>query len=97
MSGYATVDAPFVSIQIGGTLTPFTALPVLMVTAIWTWDFAFMLGAFEWRAAIAVALNAAVVTLLFRRELQRIEVPADCATTGRAWRAGPRLGTREAR
>jgi predicted cation transporter len=76
---YATVGVLFVNISIGGTLTPFAAPPVLMVAATWNWDFAFMLSTFGWRAAIAVAFNAAVVTLLFRRELQRIEAPAASA------------------
>jgi len=76
---YATVGVLFVNISIGGTLTPFAAPPVLMVAATWNWDFAFMLSTFGWRAAVAVAFNAAVVTLLFRRELQRIEAPAASA------------------
>jgi Na+/H+ antiporter NhaD/arsenite permease-like protein len=76
---YATVGVLFVNISIGGTLTPFAAPPVLMVAATWNWDFAFMLSTFGWRAAIAVAFNAAVVTLLFRRELQRIEAPTASA------------------
>jgi Na+/H+ antiporter NhaD/arsenite permease-like protein len=35
----------------------------------WGWDGMFMLGQFGWKAALAVAANALLVTLLFRREL----------------------------
>ena len=66
---YATLGVLFVNISIGGTLTPFAAPPVLMVTAKWQWDIGFMLAHFGWKAAIAVLINAAGATLLFRREL----------------------------
>ena len=69
---YATLGVLFVNISIGGTLTPFAAPPVIMVSAKWNWDLAFMLGTFGWKAAIAVLVNATVVTLVFRRELLRI-------------------------
>lgn len=68
---YATLGVLFVNISIGGTLTPFAAPPVLMVAAKWQWDTLFMLTTFGWKAAIAVAVNATVATLLFRRELSR--------------------------
>lgn len=66
---YAALGVLFVNVSIGGTLTPFAAPPVLMVAGTWNWDFAFMLGTFGWRAAIAVVVNAFVLTLLFRHEL----------------------------
>jgi hypothetical protein len=66
---YATLGVLFVNISIGGTLTPFAAPPVLMVAGTWGWDMAFMLGTFGWKAAIAVAVNAAAATLIFCREL----------------------------
>ena len=66
---YATVGALFVNISIGGTLTPFAAPAVLMVASKWGWDFAFMLSTFGWKTALAVTLNAALVTLAFRRQL----------------------------
>ena len=66
---YATLGVLFVNISIGGTLTPFAAPPVLMVADKWGWDFAFMLTTFGWKAAVAVCVNAAAVTFLFRREL----------------------------
>jgi hypothetical protein len=73
---YATLGVLFVNISIGGTLTPFAAPPVLMVASTWNWDFAFMLGTFGWKAAIAVAFNALAITLLFRKELAAIEIPS---------------------
>lgn len=72
---YATLGVLFVNISIGGTLTPFAAPPVLMVAATWNWDLAFMLGNFGWKAAIAVVINALVITLVFRKELSSIEIP----------------------
>ncbi len=69
---YATVGALFVNVSIGGVLTPFAAPPVLMVAAKWNWDIVFMLTNFGWKAAIAVVVNATVLTLLFRREIAGI-------------------------
>jgi hypothetical protein len=42
---------------------------VLMVAKTWEWDLPFMLQTFGWRAALAVCFNAAMVSLLMRREL----------------------------
>ncbi len=67
---YATLGVLFVNISIGGTLTHFAAPPVLMVAATWAWDTAFMFTTFGWKAALAVMVNALVVTFLFRQELQ---------------------------
>lgn len=67
---YATVGVLFVNISIGGTLTPFAAPPVLMVSAQWGWDVGFMLSHFGYKAALAVCINALLVTLIFRKELQ---------------------------
>ena len=72
---YATLGVLFVNISIGGTLTHFAAPPVLMVAATWGWDTPFMLAHFGWKAALAVAVNAIAVTLLFRRELARLPAP----------------------
>lgn len=69
---YATVAVLFVNISIGGTLTPFAAPPVLMVAGKWGWDIWFMVANFGWKAAVAVALNAAAVMLLFRNEIGHV-------------------------
>jgi hypothetical protein len=73
---YATLGVLFVNISIGGTLTPFAAPPVLMVASTWQWDLSFMLQTFGWKAAIAVIVNAVLVTLLMRRELLGLGKPA---------------------
>lgn len=66
---YATIGVLFVNVSIGGTLTSFAAPPVLMVATTWNWDMMYMLTHFGWKAAIAVAVNAVIVTLLFKSEL----------------------------
>lgn len=69
---YATLGVLFVNVSIGGVLTPFAAPPVLMVAGTWGWDVAFMLKNFGWKAAIAVFINAAAVTVLFRAYLREL-------------------------
>ncbi|MEO3692314.1 putative Na+/H+ antiporter [Roseateles paludis] len=71
---YGVVGVLFVNVSIGGTLTPFAAPPVLMVAATWGWDMAYVFGHFGWKAALAVTTNAAVLTLLFSKELRRLGV-----------------------
>lgn len=66
---YATLGVLFVNVSIGGTLTSFGAPPVLMVASTWGWDTAFMFTTFGWKAALAVCLNATLLTAVFRREL----------------------------
>ncbi len=66
---YATLGVLFVNISVGGTLTHFAAPPVLMVAAKWGWTSSFMFTTFGAKAALAVLVNALVVTYLFRREL----------------------------
>ena len=68
-SKYAALGVLFVNVSIGGTLTSYAAPPVLMVAGTWGWDSAFMLTHFGWRTALAVAINATVLTLLLRRHL----------------------------
>ncbi|HYU69487.1 MAG TPA: putative Na+/H+ antiporter [Burkholderiales bacterium] len=66
---YATLGVLFVNVSIGGTLTHFAAPPVLMVAAKWGWDTAYVFSMFGWKAAIAVLVNASLVTFVFRRQL----------------------------
>jgi hypothetical protein len=78
---YAALGVLFVNVSIGGTLTSYAAPPVLMVAGTWQWDSAFMASTFGWRAALAVVLNATVVTILLRAHLQtepaeRADAPA---------------------
>jgi hypothetical protein len=69
---YATVGTLFVNISIGGALTPFAAPPILMVASTWGWDIGHVASLFGWKAALAVAINAAVLTFAFRKELAAI-------------------------
>jgi hypothetical protein len=68
---YATLGVLFVNVSIGGTLTAFAAPPVLMVAAKWDWSSAHVFAILGWKAALAVLINAALLTALFRRELAR--------------------------
>jgi Na+/H+ antiporter NhaD/arsenite permease-like protein len=74
---YATIGTLFVNVSIGGTLTPFAAPPVLMVATTWNWDIWFMIANFGWKAAVAVIVNAGLVTLLFRHELRQLDAAVD--------------------
>ena len=75
---YATLGVLFVNVSIGGTLTPFAAPPVLMVAGKWGWDISHMLLHFGWKSALAVIINALVVTLLFRKEISaKGDLPTD--------------------
>lgn len=67
---YGALGVLFVNVSIGGTLTPFAAPPVLMVAAKWNLDIAYMLTHVGWKAAIAVFINASVLTALFAKELK---------------------------
>lgn len=67
---YGALGVLFVNVSIGGTLTSYAAPPVLMVAGTWGWDSAFMFTHFGWRAALAVFINATVVTLLLRAHLR---------------------------
>lgn len=79
---YATLGVLFVNISIGGVLTNFAAPPVLMVAAKWQWTTGFMLSTFGAKAALAVLVNALLLTLMFRRELsERAEPPVQNTET----------------
>jgi len=59
-----------VNVSIGGTLSSYAAPPFLMVAASWQWDTAHMLAGFGWKAALAMVVNASVVTFLLRSQLK---------------------------
>ncbi|UXI70379.1 putative Na+/H+ antiporter [Tahibacter amnicola] len=67
---YAVLGVLFVNVSIGGTLTSYAAPPVLMVASAWQWDTAFMARTFGWKAAVAVLINATLVTGFVRRHLR---------------------------
>ena len=78
---YATLGVLFVNISIGGTLTPYAAPPVLMVSATWDWDIHFMLTNFGWRAAIAVLVNTLILVFIFKDDLKLIKLKERNNTT----------------
>lgn len=69
---YATIGLLFVNISIGGTLTPYAAPPVLMVATPWSWDLAFMMTHFGWKAVIAMVVATAIVTARFKKDLTKV-------------------------
>lgn len=79
---YATIGALFVNVSIGGTLTPFAAPPVLMVAAKWGFDLPYMLLNIGWKAALAVFINAAVLTALHADTLRGLTVAAESPYRG---------------
>lgn len=75
---YGALGVLFVNVSIGGTLTSFAAPPVLMVASAWNWDSTFMATTFGWKAAIAVVINATVVSCMLSRYVKddRADAPA---------------------
>ncbi len=89
---YAALGALFVNVSIGGTLTPFAAPPVLMVAAKWNLDIAYMFTHVGWKAAIAVLVNAGVLTFLFAKELKGMDHATQSPYTGvPGWMVGVHL------
>jgi hypothetical protein len=74
---YGALGVLFVNVSIGGTLTSYAAPPVLMVASTWGWDSAYMFLHFGWRAAVAVLINATVITLLLRTYLAPVAATGD--------------------
>jgi hypothetical protein len=68
---YLTIGVLFVNISIGGALTSFAAPPILMVASAWGWDSAYVFQTFGMKAALAVVINATLVTLLVRKDLPK--------------------------
>ncbi len=76
---YGALGVLFVNVSIGGTLTAYAAPPILMVASTWHWDSAFVASHLGWRAALAVLVNASVITYLLRRHLRPAAAPAEGA------------------
>ncbi len=66
---YGALGVLFVNISIGGSLTAYAAPPVLMVAHTWGWDSSYMFFNLGWKAAIAVMINATVISYLLRKHL----------------------------
>lgn len=76
---YGTLALLFVNISVGGTLTNFSAPPILMVAAPWQigpWDMAMNFG---WKAALGIVVATGIYAVAFRREFGRMRM-LDLAT-----------------
>ncbi|HEU5436038.1 MAG TPA: putative Na+/H+ antiporter [Telluria sp.] len=69
---YGALGVLFVNVSIGGTLTAYAAPPVLMVAGPWHWDSAYMASTFGWKAAVAVVVNASVISFMLRHHLSTL-------------------------
>jgi hypothetical protein len=69
---YATLGLLFVNVSVGGTLTPFAAPPVLMVSHAWGWGMSHMLREFGWKAAAGIVAANALYFSLFWKELRSL-------------------------
>jgi len=89
---YAALGVLFVNVSIGGTLTPFAAPPVLMVAAKWNLDIVYMVTHVGWKAAVAVFINAGLLTFLFAKELKGMSDSTQSPYSGvPAWMVGVHL------
>jgi hypothetical protein len=70
---YATIALLFVNISIGGLLTHFAAVPVIMVAAPWHWGFLHMFLNFGIKSILIIIINNFLYFLLFRRELSALQ------------------------
>ncbi|CAM3363613.1 putative Na+/H+ antiporter [Bordetella sputigena] len=80
---YLTLGVLFVNVSIGGVLTSYAAPPVLMVASTFGWDAAHMAANFGWRAAVAVFVNAGVLTFVCRDALRDAGQAAPARDNGR--------------
>jgi hypothetical protein len=81
---YLTLGVLLVNVSIGGVLTSYAAPPVLMVASTFGWDAAHMATEFGWRAAVAVFINAGVLTFFCREALRGADKAPPSRDTGRA-------------
>lgn len=68
---YFLMGVLFVNVSVGGALTPYAAPPILMVAGRWGWDFAFVFQHFGLKSIATVTLNALILVLLFRKDIQQ--------------------------
>ena len=73
---YATLGLLLVAVSSGGTLTHFSAPPVLMVATPWDWGMPFMLANFGWKAVVAIIVSILIYGVFFRNEFTRMQAVA---------------------
>jgi Na+/H+ antiporter NhaD/arsenite permease-like protein len=72
---YATLAILFVNISIGGTLTNFSAPPIIMVASKWNWHITDMITKFGYKSVIAIVISTVLVATIFKKELRgKIEI-----------------------
>jgi hypothetical protein len=86
---YATLGLLFVNVSVGGTLTPFAAPPVLMVSGTWGWGLSHMLTHFGWKAVATIIISNLLYCFWFRREFHLLS-----AARGSEEIPGTSLGSR---
>lgn len=86
---YATIGILLVAVSAGGTLTHFSAPPVLMVAGQWGWGMPFMFSHFGWKAVAGIVASVALYGFLFRRGFSELQKRAD-ARSARGY-ANPRV------
>jgi hypothetical protein len=67
---YTTIGLLFVNVSIGGTLTNFSAPPIIMVAEKWGWDIFFMFTHFGYKSALAIVASTLIAAYLLRDELK---------------------------
>ena len=82
---YSMLGLLFVNISIGGTLTPYAAPPVLMVTEKWGWDMWFMLTHFGWKAALACFASTLISFLQNKRAILSFKIGGTTAHAAPLW------------
>tara|TARA_B110001454_G_scaffold219194_1_gene251322 strand:- start:79359 stop:80624 length:1266 start_codon:yes stop_codon:yes gene_type:complete len=82
---YAILGLLFVNISIGGTLTPYAAPPVLMVTEKWGWDMSFMLTHFGWKAALACFVSTMICFYQYRKSILALKIGTSSAHKSPMW------------
>lgn len=70
---YATLGLLFVSISVGGTLSHFSAPPVLMVAKTWDWGLAFMFKTFGIKAIVGIVCATALYFAVFGKEFKLLQ------------------------
>jgi Na+/H+ antiporter NhaD/arsenite permease-like protein len=67
---YATLGTLFVNISIGGTLTNFSAPPIVMIAEKWNWGIVEMISKFGYKAIVAIFISTVLTAIIFRKELR---------------------------
>lgn len=82
---YAILGLLFVNVSIGGTLTPYAAPPVLMVTEKWGWDMSFMLTHFGWKAILASFASTLICFMQNKKEILAFKIGTSSQQRSPLW------------